>query len=167
MNSSRNREIGDDLMEILLGNDDDMYMATAVPRRHCKKTQLEILDEVHEKSERKRQVEIDHSDPIRSHNFRWLHHKKQCFVFATRVEHETRQLPNGEKIDIGPFESSKYLIGLSEGGEEYRELLAIEVREEQRKDEEIALSRRKNFIAEIALLVSLIALIVSWFGCGK
>ena len=129
-----------------------------------KKVQLEILDEVYEKGLHGKPIEIDRSKRDRAHNFNWLRDKKNCFVFATCVKQVTVHFPNGTSSENSGIPSEMFLAGLSKEGREYREELVPEVKEEQRKDEELILSRKRMQFAGIALIVSIISLVVSFIA---
>ena len=124
-----------------------------------KKIQLEILDEVYEKSFGGKPVEIDTSGRWR--NFNFLRDKEKCFVYTSRVEQETTHLPDGRKVEYGSVEIPQYLSGLSKEGKEYRDVLAIEVKEEQRKDKQIEFLGQQVIAAKVALIFSGIATLIA------
>ena len=139
-----------------------------------KKVQLEILDEVSEKSYSGKPIEIvnytGQYDASKAHNFAWLRDKAKCFVYSTRVEQETRYFPDGTSSECGELEIPRYLSGLSKEGREYREILAVEVKEEQRKEEQIELLRKQvkaavgaNVRSTIAMILSGIASLISLY----
>jgi len=88
------------------------------------KVQLEILNEAEQKSDGKTPVIFDELDAVRMHNFKFLVRKK-CFEWTGK----------GVKC-------------LSKIGQLYRAELLSELEDEQRKDEEIELLRRKTVAAE-------------------
>ena len=105
----------------------------------CKKIQLEILDEVIKKFDGEHPVEIDRTDPIREFNLQHLY-RHNCFLLFPGL------------VDIAT---------LSEEGHQYRLELVAEFKEEQRKDETLALLRKRVRFAGIALVISIISLVVS------
>jgi len=126
----------------------------------CTKTQLAILDEVVEKSDDGKPINIDISDPIREWNFHELD-KQGYFLYPDTYEQQAIAVLFGG--------NPPSIIGLTDEGHRYHHELEKELWKQEQTERQTKASEGANtrstvalIISGIATLIALIALLVSW-----
>ena len=123
---------------------------------YCKKIQLEILNEIAQKSDGKNIIDIDCTDPKRKHNYQILD-KAKCFLYFSKpYKHEP-----SDGFYFTTRRSRIGLKGLTDYGHEFRYNLGMELKKEQWEEEQVMRDRRRFCYDTVAVFVSVIALILS------